>query len=350
MASKAEDPGALRRMLDLVPENTGDISWTKLSAGLSNPASPLMTIGKRMVSGLFGSGGDAVANAVARECGIGSSSAFSLLTMAAPVVLGFMKKRVHDEGLSMRSLGTILQRETPAIRSALPAGVGDLFWPAGMAHAAAVGASPVIAQSVQRERSYAGWVGALGLALLALGGLWLWSHARRVAPTIGVTGEANRMANEANRAAGTVRRTLPGSIGIDLPANGPEARILAVIQGTNPNQKVWIDMNRLYFDSGSSTLRGDATEELDNVASIMQAYPNAQLEIGGYTDNQGSNSANMDLSRARAETVKDALVSRHIAANRLTTEGFGEDRPAGDNSTEAGRARNRRVAILVTRR
>src|SRR5262245_39287887 len=70
MAGKSDDPGALRRMLDLVPENFGESSWTKLASGWSTPGSPLIATGKKMMSGLFGSGGDAVANAVARECGI----------------------------------------------------------------------------------------------------------------------------------------------------------------------------------------------------------------------------------------------------------------------------------------
>jgi len=350
MAGKSDDPGALRRMLDLVPENFGESSWTKLASGWSTPGSPLIATGKKMMSGLFGSGGDAVANAVARECGIGAGSATTLLSMAAPLVLGFLKRRVRDEGLSMRSLGNMLQRESPAIRSALPAGMSDLFWPSGKP--TTLGASPVVAQSVQPERSYAGWVGALGLALLALGGLWLWSHARRVVPNAGIdmSGEANRMMNEANRAAGTVRRSLPGNIGIDLPANSAESRLLAVIQGTNANQNTWLDMDRMYFDSGSATLRPDATEQLDNVAAILQAYPNVDLVIAGYTDDVGAGTQNKDLSKARADSVKDALVSRNISADRISTRGFGEQNAAADNSTEAGRARNRRVSMRVTQR
>jgi outer membrane protein OmpA-like peptidoglycan-associated protein len=351
LSSKSDDPAALRRTLDLVPDNLTEVSWPKLTSALSNPGSPLIATGKKMISSLFGSGGEAVSNAVAREAGIGPAASSTLMTLAAPLLLGFLKKRVMEEGLSMRGLGAILHREGGAIRGALPAGVADLLWPAGAP--AATGSTPVIAQSVQPERSYAGWVGALGLALLALGGLWLWSHARRVVPpAIGVptVGEANRMAGEANRAGDTVRRTLPGNIGIDLPANGPEARLLAVIQGTRGNGNAWIDMNRLYFDSGSATLRADATEQLDNIAAILQAYPNAHLLIAGYTDDVGPNDKNLDLSKARAETVKDALVSRHVATDCLATEGYGEQNPAGDNSTDAGRAKNRRVLLKVTQR
>jgi OOP family OmpA-OmpF porin len=351
MASRADDPGALRRMLELVPDNLAETSWSRLATGWSAPNSSLITTGRKIVSSLFGSGGDAVANAISRESGISARSAATLLSMAAPMVLGYLKRRVREDGLSMRALGTILQREAPAIRNALPAGLSELFWPAGTA--AAMGASPVVAQSVQRERSYAGWAGALGVALLVLGSLWLWSHARRVVPNAGITttGEANRMANEANRSAsGTVRRTLPGNIGIDLPANSGEANLLGVIQGTNASRNTWLDMDHMYFDSGSATLRPDATGQLDNVAAILQAYPNVDVTVAGYTDDVGTDAQNMDLSKARAESVKDALVSRNIAVKRITTQGFGEQNPASENSTEAGRAKNRRVSMRVTQR
>jgi outer membrane protein OmpA-like peptidoglycan-associated protein len=109
-------------------------------------------------------------------------------------------------------------------------------------------------------------------------------------------------------------------------------------------------MDRMYFDSGSATLRPDATEQLDNVAAILQAYPNVDLVIAGYTDDVGAGNQNKDLSKARAESVKDALVSRNISADRISTRGFGEQNAAADNSTEAGRARNRRVSMRVTQR
>ncbi len=111
-----------------------------------------------------------------------------------------------------------------------------------------------------------------------------------------------------------------------------------------------VDMDHLYFDTGSSTLPADAAGQLDDVAAIMKAYPNAHLQIAGHTDNVGDNGANMNLSRARAEAVKDALVSRGIAANRMTTQGVGQENPIADNSSDAGRAKNRRVSMRVTER
>ena len=111
ISSKANDPGALRRMLDLVPDSAGEVSWSKMAAGLASPGAALINTGKRILPSIFGSGDAAVATAVSRETGIGASGAASVLALAAPMVLRFLTRKVRDEGWSMQALGTALQRE-----------------------------------------------------------------------------------------------------------------------------------------------------------------------------------------------------------------------------------------------
>jgi outer membrane protein OmpA-like peptidoglycan-associated protein len=82
----------------------------------------------------------------------------------------------------------------------------------------------------------------------------------------------------------------------------------------------------------------------------LKAYPNVHLKLGGYTDNTGNPAANMALSAARAKNVMDALVAKGIDDSRLASEGYGDQYPAGDNSTEEGRQQNRRIALRVTQK
>src|SRR5260370_12453626 len=91
--------------------------------------------------------------------------------MAAPVARSFLSKQLHEGGMTMRSLGGLLQREIPAIRSTLPSGLSELFWPGT---AAAPTVSPVVAQVVQEERSF-GWLGVLGIAALGRARLWFFT-------------------------------------------------------------------------------------------------------------------------------------------------------------------------------
>jgi outer membrane protein OmpA-like peptidoglycan-associated protein len=102
------------------------------------------------------------------------------------------------------------------------------------------------------------------------------------------------------------------------------------------------------FASGKSDLLGDAQVKLNSVAdSLTQQDPDSKMVVEGHTDSQGKMAYNQDLSQRRAQTVRDYLVSRGIAADRVTSQGFGSSRSVADNSSAEGRANNRRVEIVV---
>ncbi|WP_272150591.1 OmpA family protein [Tenacibaculum aiptasiae] len=106
----------------------------------------------------------------------------------------------------------------------------------------------------------------------------------------------------------------------------------------------------IYFNSGRTTFRTGVTGKLDLIAGIMKEYPKANFSIQGHTDSQGRASTNMKLSQRRAKAVLDYLVGKAgVAANRLSSQGFGEDYPIADNKTRAGRAQNRRVEIKLVK-
>jgi outer membrane protein OmpA-like peptidoglycan-associated protein len=86
---------------------------------------------------------------------------------------------------------------------------------------------------------------------------------------------------------------------------------------------------------------------LNNIVKILNENPDLKAKIEGHTDNAGDDAKNMTLSANRAEAVKTYLVNKGISADRITTEGFGETMPIADNTTSAGRTKNRRVEIKV---
>lgn len=101
------------------------------------------------------------------------------------------------------------------------------------------------------------------------------------------------------------------------------------------------------FASGQATLRPEARANLQRVVEFVQRHPQRQVLIEGHTDGQGSANANQVLAQRRADAVRAALAEDGVDAARLSAVGVGEDRPVADNATEAGRARNRRVEIIV---
>jgi len=101
------------------------------------------------------------------------------------------------------------------------------------------------------------------------------------------------------------------------------------------------------FASGQSRLRPEARANLQRVVEFVNRFPDKDVLIEGHTDNQGGANLNQVLSQQRAERVRDALVEEGVARERLTAVGLGMGRPIADNATAAGRARNRRVEIVV---
>jgi outer membrane protein OmpA-like peptidoglycan-associated protein len=109
-----------------------------------------------------------------------------------------------------------------------------------------------------------------------------------------------------------------------------------------------VNLSDVLFDTAQATLKPGAREKLARVSGILVTHPDLKLEIEGHTDSVGSDSYNQALSERRAESVRSYLVSQRIAAQSVTTVGFGESRPVATNDTAAGRQRNRRVELVVS--
>jgi OOP family OmpA-OmpF porin len=100
------------------------------------------------------------------------------------------------------------------------------------------------------------------------------------------------------------------------------------------------------FDTGKSTLRPESEKVLQEIRALIARHPDLQLVVEGHTDNAGASAANRKLSEERAAAVKAWLVARGANASQLAVAGFGDAKPVGDNGTEAGRAKNRRVELV----
>ena len=102
----------------------------------------------------------------------------------------------------------------------------------------------------------------------------------------------------------------------------------------------------ILFDVDRATRQPGSGEVLDTIASIMSAQPGLRLEVQGHTDSTGTAERNRTLSQERAAAVVSVLQLYGVDASRLEARGFGPDQPIGDNSTENGRQRNRRVELV----
>jgi outer membrane protein OmpA-like peptidoglycan-associated protein len=101
----------------------------------------------------------------------------------------------------------------------------------------------------------------------------------------------------------------------------------------------------VHFETNSAKLTSDSQEILNHVAFSLRDWSDVRVEIGGYTDNSGKSDHNLSLSQARADSVRDYLVSQGVNSSQLVSKGYGDSDPVANNKSASGRAKNRRVEM-----
>jgi len=140
---------------------------------------------------------------------------------------------------------------------------------------------------------------------------------------------------------------------ITVGGNSAEKKLVDFITDANKavDKTTWFTMDRLYFETGKTTLKTASQEQLKNIAAVLKAYPAIELKLGGYTDNRGDSAANVKLSADRAAIAKDELVKLGVASARLSAEGYGAQFPVCEaNDTKECKAQNRRIDVRVTKK
>lgn len=126
-----------------------------------------------------------------------------------------------------------------------------------------------------------------------------------------------------------------------------DSRQKALVQQTQFRKSLAaVDASSVTFAPSSSSLSLSSESTLLRVAQLLKSAPERQLKIAGHTDNSGNADRNLELSRERAQTVADFLLARGVNRNQLIVQGYGPTQPLYDNSTESGRARNRRIEFI----
>ncbi|MCB9042697.1 MAG: OmpA family protein [Chitinophagales bacterium] len=324
-----------------------------------------------------------------------SGSTKSLLGFLTPVIMSVLGKQVIGNNLNASGLAKLLIGQSSFIKNLLPAGLGNvlgfssfdnLISSANSNFASAWGSAQNAGKQVGQAANQTAKAGSsmfgklLPLLLLLLLGFlafYFWRGCgddikeagnktietttnavenTTSAVTNAVSEGANAAANAATSAWAALgeffKKTLPNGVELNIPEKGIENNLITFIEDkSKPADKTsWFNFDRILFETGKNTLTPESQEQVKNIAEILKAYPNVNIKLGGYTDNTGDPKVNMVLSQTRAETVMRNLVALGIDAKRLAAEGYGDQHPVASNDTEEGRAQNRRIAILVTKK
>jgi OOP family OmpA-OmpF porin len=349
IANRSNDHSFMSQLVDLATTAAADPDPVTSAMRLASPTSVDTTMrAGGWMSSLFGQNLSAVTDSLARYAGIRESSASSLLLTCAPLVLGYLGRLIRTHDLSASALAARLQHERPHIASALPSG----FEMPVIARQPYETTRAVMDEEIRPREPRREWAVPLAalLAALAIASLVFWGRT----PVRHQTTRAKVETTVPNAVgtAGTVippqTRGLPENPNLAFPAGSTEDRLASYL-GSPGTGSMSINLNRVGFESGSARLMPESREQVGNIAAILRAYPKATVAIAGHTDNVGSETANLALSRARAETVAWELRNAGVASDRVRVEAYGSDKPVADNLTEHGRSQNRRVTLDVTR-
>jgi OmpA-OmpF porin, OOP family len=352
LAVRASDPESVGQIYGMAIEPTNDTSVldssehliTRVTTGADRTASSNF-----IQSLLFGNRESSVADALATYAGVTGTTARSLLSIATSLVMAYLGKMIRTEKLDASALAGRLMAERESAASRMPAGLSKFFPTLGTTERDR-DAEEGIRRVASNLRAQSAWAWVLPVMFAAFGAwaiIAFLDHPRQRDDAL------NRQEPSAVGTSGFVNREppreLPGGVTLRFPPNGTEARVLSFIQGSAPaTTNTWFEFDRLNFETNSAVIRADSRDQLTNIAAILKAYPATHVKIGGYTDNSGNSDANRQLSQSRAEAVRDAMQKLGVDSSRVEAEGYGDQHPIADNNTAEGRARNRRVAILVT--
>ncbi len=405
------DSGA-GKMMNMLKDGNHDGSILDNLGGLfggGSATSGLVNTGSSLMKGMMGQSMlGSVIDMVSSRSGVSKSSSSSLMGMIAPIAMGMIGRYAKNKALDAVGLGSFLRGQQSGVMGALPSAISNLMGGSdkmknvttnvretagnvtrGAANTASnVGRSAANATTEVAEKASGGIGRILRWAIPIVAILGLLSYfgfntgidavdnaGDKIVNTTGnvvdktkdvAAGAADATKNVAAGAADMAKDA--GNAVVDagkgaLDATTAAARKaldgvkftagsigegMANFMKTGGKGDKTFQFSNLKFATGKSTAAD--MSEIDNLAAVLKAYPNLSIEVGGHTDSSGNAAKNTALSDARAATVKARLVAKGIDGARISTKGYGSANPVASNDTAEGKAKNRRIEVMITKR
>ncbi len=366
LVKKSESATGAQKIMDEISrlDVSGQGNVHGLFEGGASKVNVLLHSGDQIVELLLGNKAGGILDLISDLNGIKRGSASTLLKLAAPFVLGLIGKQVEGKGTA--ALTDFLVGQKSYIETAMPAGSESTLQHAEY-DSALKQATPMVAKATATyNNSRTKWI--LPVLLICAILYWLGTkgcgkagrkdfNTEVVAADSIETDTAGAGAEVSDTISDTEDKLYYDTLdsGFELSGaiiGGIENQLISFIADKNSaiDKNVWFNFDRLLFDTNKASLQKSSFEQLKNVAEIMKAYPSVHIKIGGYTDGSGDPKANQRLSTDRAFQVMEELIKMGITESRMRAEGFGDTFPAGENTTEPGRQKNRSIYISVTKK
>lgn len=315
-------------------------------------------MGDKFLQNIFGNNLAGFTSAVASDSGITNVASNKLTSIVAIITSAFLGKEMGSKSSGFPNLLSNLNSEKNNIISAMPSSLTNTLGLSSMGTKPRADMPP--AKTTKKSSNWLTWLILILLFILVFF-WWRSCNRRKMSEVVHRATEvvdtaANRVVRTATTATEKVltQLELPNGITIHAFGGGIEDRMIAFLKSdtyknatNNDLKNHWFEFDNIEFEVNSATqLMHDSRTQIGNIAAIMKAYPDSKIRIAGFADKTGSRAANMALSEKRANHIKSLLVEDGIPANRISTEGFGEEHaihPVTDSDIE--RAKDRDIAI-----
>jgi len=401
LISKGSTNSGATGILDMLTKGNHDGSIFNNMGSLfggGDATNSLVNSGGSILKGLLGNKMGSVVDMIASVSGLKKGASSSLLSMAAPMVMGMLGRYVKNKALDAIGLSKFLGTQKSHVANALPAGMGNLLGFSGgnvgdSVRKAATTASHTVEATANEGKSMLSRLLPLALlALLGFGAFWMYNNSSTATDAMGdvtgavtdVAGAAAKKAGEATDAAANLAGDAAGAVGdaasatvaaagdaanavTDAAGNAVNAATAAATKAlegvkfaagsvgdkfskflaSGKTDGTAFSFDNLNFAVGSATIDAGSLTEIDNLAKILMAYKDINIELGGHTDNTGNADSNKTLSQQRAEAVKKRMVDQGVDGSRITAVGYGADKPVASNDTKEGQKQNRRTEVSI---
>lgn len=382
-------------VLDAITGTGGSGLLGNLLGGTSNNS--LIT---SIIASIFGDKASALVNAISGFAGVGNNTANSLLSLVTGATLGSVGKYAADNNLDRHGITNLLNDQKGIVSTLLPAGLslgslglGNMFGgenvkisnTAGTATSATThshiadepkvdvtrGGNTHVNVDKRDDDNGSIWKWLLPLLLLLAAGWFIWKQCDKKNTDTTTTTTDSTAVNNADMSADTAMVTSDtvaangATTDIDLNgtplkgrANGLEQQMVDYLKSgayTSANEAAlkdkWFNFDNVNFVFGKSNqITPESNGQLENLAAILKAYPDAKIKIGGYTDKKGDDAANKKLSQERADFIKAQLTKLGVGTQITGAEGYGEEHATvAETASDKERETDRKMAVRFTK-
>ncbi len=293
--------------------------------------------GGGILASLFGDKLAGITSAIAGLAGIKNSSAGSLMGLSLSSIMGLLGKQAEDNNMTPSGLQAFLSSQKDHIINALPGGLSSIGSMLGLGSLPSAAKSEM-AHVAQEVKSGGGnkWLWPLIIMVVAIVLAWYLLRGCNSTPvppepktdTISMT-QADT--TPATMGPVSIKVKLPNGKELDALKGGIEDQLVAFLGGDwksmsdSALKTKWFNFDNLNFETGTANLTGGSGQQLNNIAEILKAFPDAKIKIGGYTDVTGNAETNKKLSQERADTAKVNLDRMGVSEQVTGAEGYGSD-------------------------